>query len=122
MRKVTPLFLKQVEAALAVNRVYNTKHKLRKGDVGYRIGSHQDLADALNVDPNSIKNLLGGVRPGTKAKAPGRSKLVDPICDLLGIERLIEVAIPAKVADDVLFIAALPVEEIAELMAKIRKK
>src|SRR5678816_2953767 len=64
-REVTPLLIKQVEAALSANEVYNIQHKLRKGDRGYRPKSHQDIADEIDADPNSIKNMFGGVRPGT---------------------------------------------------------
>lgn len=121
-RKVTPLFVKQVQAALKANDVFNTQHRLTKGERGYRPSSHQDLADEIGADPNAIKNLLGGVRSGTKVKQPGRSRLVDPICELLGIERIVEVDIPSGLVDLVLEIAALTPEQRAELAAEVRKK
>lgn len=123
-REVTSLFVKQVVAALAANEVYNTQHKLKKGQPGYRIASHADLAEETGADPNQIKNMLGGVRAGTKTKAVGKSKYVDPICDALGIERLvrIEAEVPSRVADLVQRIIALPPDMLSELEAEVRKK
>lgn len=123
-RAVTPLFVKQVIAALAANEVHNAKHGLKKGDPGYLPASNQDIADETGADPNQVKNMLGGVRPGTKIKKVGKSKYVDPICDLLGIERLVrvEVEVPARVADMIRALAALPPDAIVDLDAEIRKR
>lgn len=121
-RKVTPLFIKQVQAALKANDVFNTQHHLKKGEPGYRPSSHQDLADELGVDPNAIKNLMGGVRSGTKAKQPERSKLVDPICELLDIEPIVDVGVPKGSLSLVERIAAMSPEARAELEAEIDKK
>lgn len=122
MRDVTDLFVKQVVAALAANEVHNAKHKLRKGERGYRPESHADLAEATGAHQNAISDLFGGVRPGTKSKRPGRSKLVDPICDLLGIERLVSVSVPASLVSLIERIALLPPEFRAELEDEVKKK
>lgn len=118
-RKVTPLFIKQVQAALKANDVYNTQHRLKKGERGYRPSSHQDLAEALDVDPNSIKNLLGGVRAGTNVKSPKTSRLVDPICELLGIEPIVDVPVPSSLAGLVSRLRSLPPDRIAEISAQV---
>lgn len=126
MRAVTPILKKQVEAALAANEVHNLKHGLKKGMAGYRIESHQDLAThpKVNADPNSIKNMFGGVRPGTKIKPVKKSRLVDPICDVLGIERLVrvEVEVPQSVADFIKEVATWSVTAVDELAATVRNK
>lgn len=121
-QKVTELFVKQVIAALAANDAYNAQHKLRKGDRGYKPSSHQDLSDATGADPNQIKNMLGGVRAGTKTKAIGRSKYVDPICELLGIKRMVGIEVPIDLVDLVQRIANLSDEERAALEAEIKRK
>lgn len=121
-RKVTQLFVQQVVASLAANKVHNTKNRLSKGENGYRPESHQDISDEIDCDPNAIKNLLGGVRAGTKAKRPRTSRLVDPICKLLGIERMIGVDVPASLVPLVLEIAAMPLERRIELAEFMRSK
>lgn len=120
-RKVTPLVLKQIEAALATNRVYNMQRKLKKGAPDYRPQSPQDLADLTGADPNTVKNLLGGVRPGTKAKRPKESRLIDPICDLLGIDRTVSVEVPVTLSALVQRIAALSPEDRARVRAEVEK-
>jgi hypothetical protein len=94
---VTPLFLKQVAAALAQNDAHNTQHNLKRGDPGYKICKPGELADAVGADPNMIKHLLGGVRPGTKTKKVSRSRLVGPIREALGIEQMGSVLLPASI-------------------------
>lgn len=123
-REITPLLIKQVNAALAANELYNAQHGLKKGTDGYRAESHQDLADETGADPNQIKNMFGGVRPGTKIKKVGKSKYVDPICDLLGIERLVrvEIEVPVRTAELIRAIARLSPESIAELEKKVNQK
>lgn len=120
-REVTPLFVMQVRAKLAANKVHNVQHGLKKGSSGYLPCTPQDLSDATGADPNQIKNMLGGERPGTKTKPVGKSKYVDPICDLLGIERLvrIEMEVPAKLADIIRRLSKLSPEELAELDADL---
>lgn len=120
LRTVTSLFVKQVEAELAANDVYNTRHHLRKGDAGYRPRSHQDLADELECTPDAIGDLLGGVRATNKPV--GRSRLVDPICELLGLEKFVDVNVPESIADLVQRIAALSPERRAEITEEVRKK
>lgn len=122
LRKVTPLFVKQVEAALKANDVHNTQHRLRKGDRGYRPSSHADLADATGAHQNAISDLLGGVRAGTQSKQPERSRLVDPICELLGIKRFVEVSVPADLAALIERLAALSPEDRAAIEEEVRKK
>lgn len=119
MRTVTSLFIKQVEAALKTNDVHNTLHRLKKGDAGYRPRSHQDLADELDCTPDAIGDLLGGVRATNKPV--GRSRLVDPICELLGLERFVDVTVPESIVDLVQRIAALSPEKRAALADEVRK-
>lgn len=120
LRTVTSLFIKQVEAALAANDVYNTMHRLKKGDPRYRPRSHQDLADELDCTPDAIGDLLGGVRAANKPVE--RSRLVDPICDLLGLEKFVDVTVPESIVDLVQRIAALSPERRAVLAEEVRKK
>ena len=126
-RKVTPLLVKQIKSALSTNEVYNLQHKLKKDDPEYRPESQFDLAQITGANPTQIKNMLGGVRPGTKTKPVGKSRYVDPICDALGIERLvrIEAEVPARVAEFVRRLLALDADGIAEIeriVAEARKK
>lgn len=92
---VTELFVKQVNAKLAANDAFNMERGLKKGDRDYRPCSHADLADATGADPNSIKNMLGGVRAGTKAKKIGRSKYVRAIREVLDIPQMVSMLVPA---------------------------
>ncbi len=121
---MTKLFVKQVKAALLANEVYNDQHHLKKGDPGYRIASHADLVEATGADPNQIKNMLGGVRPGTKVKPVGKSKYVDPICDALGIDRLvrIEIEVPARLADLIHRLASFSEDDVIKLEKKLAKE
>lgn len=116
---VTELFKQQVEAALATNRAFNTQHELKSGMRGYRIKNHAELARAVGSDRNTIKNLLGGVRPGTKAKATGRSKYVRLIREALGIVQLIEVQVPTYSLGLVKRISALPKPAFEEMERKM---
>lgn len=115
MEPVTPLFLKQVEAALAQNALHNTKHGLRKEDRGYRLAQHADLVDATGADANTIKHLLGGVRPGTKTKKIGRSAYVPIIREKLGIAQIVTTQVPADRLKLVEAIASLPDTAFREL-------
>lgn len=120
-RPVTDLFVKQVNAKLAENDVYNTQHKLRPGDDGYRIATHADLVRATGADANAIKHLLGGVRHGTKTTRPKRSKLVDPIATLLGIPLLVTVEVPEDLKRYVEILCTLTKEELSEFFATFAK-
>lgn len=93
---VTPLFLKQVAAALASNDAFNTLHRLSEDDPSYRPTTHAELARAIDCDPNTIKHLLGGVRAGTKAKKISRSKYVPAIREALKIQQMESIEIPAN--------------------------
>ena len=126
-RNVTPLLVKQIDAALRANEVHNLKHKLKKGDDRYRPASHFDLAQITGANPTQIKNMLGGVRPGTKTKPVKKSRYVDPICDALGIERLVrvEAEVPVHVAEFVRRLLSLDTDGIAEIermVTEARKK
>lgn len=121
-RPVTDLFIKQVAAALAANEVYNAQHKIKKGERGYRAESQADLAEETGANQNAILNLLGGVRQGTKGKRPGRSRLVDPICTILNIERMVSVEVPASLVALIERITALPPDMRNELESVVRQK
>lgn len=120
-KQVTDLFLKQVKATLATNDAYNTKHRLNPGDRGYRIATHADLTTAIGVDPNAIKNLLGGVRAGTKAKRPGRSRLVDPIARALGIRAVVTVEVQDDRVELVEIINSLPDDVVVKFAQDLRR-
>jgi hypothetical protein len=122
MRPVTDLFVKQVAAALAANEVHNAQHKLKRGDRGYRPESQADLSAATGANQNAITDLLGGVRPGTKSKRPARSRLVDPLCDLLGIERMVAIVVPVSLVSLIERIAALPADLRAELEQTVKSR
>lgn len=120
-KPVTDLFLKKVTAALAANDAQNTEHKLKPGMKGYLTATHADIATELDVDPNSVKNLLGGVRSGTKAVRPKRSKLVDPISKLLGIRLRIAVEVDEDRRRHAELINKLTTEQLAEFLATYEK-
>lgn len=90
---VTVVLQKQVNAKLYANDAYNAERKLKKGDDGYRIANHSDLADAVGADKNQIKNMFGGVRAGTKTKPVGKSKYVALIREKLGIPAVVTIEI-----------------------------
>jgi hypothetical protein len=121
---VTALFKKQVVAALAVNDEHNTRLGLDRGDPGRLISTHGELADAIGCDPNLIKNMFGGVHPGTKTKKIGRSKYVPLIRDALGISALISVEIqditPAHAAL-IKLLGAMPYEKLKKFVDDLRE-
>jgi hypothetical protein len=119
LEPVTRLFVAQVKAALTANAAYNEQHGLKKGDRGYRIATHADLKDEADVDANQIKNMLGGVRPGTVTKKIGRSRDVPKIRRALGLPRMATIEVPADRAALLQRLAALSSEQFAELQDEI---
>lgn len=119
LEDVTPLFVKQVAAALALNDAFNTQHKLRKEDPRYRICTHAELADAVGCDPNMLKHMLGGVRTGTKTKKIERSRLVAPVRAALGIPQMASVLVPANRLALFQRLAALPDDVLKDVEHKI---
>lgn len=91
MEDVSPLFILQVKSALAANATHNAEFNLKPGDKDYRIATHADLATATKIDPNIIKHMFGGVRPGTKTKKISRSRFVGLIRHTLGIPQIVSV-------------------------------
>lgn len=121
LEPVTKLFIAQVKAALAANEAHNEQHRLKRGDRGYRISKPSDLADEADVDPNQIKNMLGGVRPGTIIKKIGRSRDVPKIRRALNLPKMTTIEVPADRAALVQRIVALSSERFHELEREIAK-
>lgn len=119
LEPVTKLFVAQVKAALAANAAYNEQHHLKKGDRAYRIATHADLHDASGVDPNTIKHMLGGVRPGTKTKKIGRSRDVPKIRRALSLPKMVMIEVPQNRAALVQRITVLSDQQYADLEREI---
>lgn len=115
MEPVTRLFVLQVKAALAKNLEHNERGNIKPGDRGYRIATHADLSAASGVDPNQIKNMLGGMRPGTKTKKIGRSRDVPKIRRALDLPRMISVEVPADRAEVLQLLASLSPDAFLEV-------
>jgi len=88
LEDVTELFVAQVKAKLAANAAHNIRFALKNTDPDFRICSHAQLADATGIDPNIIKHMFGGVRPGTKTKKITRSRFVGLIRHALEISQV----------------------------------
>jgi hypothetical protein len=105
---VTPDFRRKVREVLELNKLGNQLRGLRKSDEGYLVSNQAELADAIGVDRNLIKNMLGGVRAGTKVRLIARSTYVGAIRRVLHLAPVIQVAIRADRAAIVKLIAELP--------------
>jgi hypothetical protein len=124
MLEATPLVLKQIEAKLAENALYNEQHRLKKGQPGYRPHTHADLTAATKAkSQNAISNLLGGAKGGTKTRKPTRSRLVVQLMELLGIPPLVRVDldVPKKNADLMGRVAVFSGDRLAELEQALDK-
>lgn len=115
MEPVTPLFIAQAKAQMAINAAYNEQHHLKKGMKGYRIVTPADLHEESGVDPNQIKNMFGGVRPGTITKKIGRSRDVPRIRRALGLPRMVSIEVPKDRAEFLRRIANLPGDRFVKL-------
>lgn len=96
---VTNGFRKEVRDTLTANKAWNKARGLRKGDPDYRICNDAELADAIGTDKNLIKNMLGGVRPGTKVKLINRSVFVGPIRRALKLRPIRTITVRADRAE-----------------------
>jgi hypothetical protein len=114
---VTDAFRQEVRDVLEINEISNKRKGLKKGTPGYLISNQSELADALTeelghkVDKNSIKKLIGGVRPETKVKLTERSTYVGAIRRVLQLAPVMQFTVRADRAPLLRLIAGLPEEE-----------
>jgi hypothetical protein len=107
---VTERFREEVRSTLAANKTRNRALGLHKGDPGYQISNQAELADAIGVDKNLIKNMLGGVRAGTKTKLIQRSTYVGAIREALKLSAVSQITVPSERASVLLILAGLPAD------------
>jgi hypothetical protein len=105
---VTESFRREVRDTLTANHARNKALGLRKEDPGYWISYQSELADAIETDKNLIKNMLGGVRPGTKVKLINRSVYVGPIRSALNLRPVRTITVPSDRAEILLDLANVP--------------
>jgi hypothetical protein len=105
---VTDGFRKEVRDTLTANKTRNKALDLRREDPRYQISNQSELADAIGADKNLIKNMIGGVRPGTKVKLLGRSVYVGEIRRALKLRPVRTITVPEDRAEILLDIADLP--------------
>lgn len=114
-------FRARVAEQLAHNEHLNRLAGRRKGEKGYLIESHADIADEFGIQQRIIDRILGGVREDTKLTLIGKSKYIPRIRELLGLDRT-EITVPADRADVLAQIASLPEKEFAPYRESIARR
>lgn len=111
---VTDAFVEAVLKKLMSNRLHNDASGFRRGDAGYRIASHAELAEALDPDSVNMKSMLNRIIGPAKAstKAPKRvatSRYVSAIRDALELPhpKMVSLEVPAERAAILALIATL---------------
>ena|SRR5690348_15316826 len=118
----TPTFRKEAAEVLARNDRLNRLAGRRKGDPGYLVASHADVADKLgHKNQRLVDRILGGVREGTEVKLIEKSKYVSLIRDILELRR-VEIAVPMDRADVLVQIANLPEKDFAPYRESIERR
>jgi hypothetical protein len=118
----TQTFRDEARAVLEHNKLLNGLGGRRKGDHGYLISTHADIAEHFKMkNQRMIDRILGPVRSDSKVKLVDCSDLIKPIRELLGL-RMIEITVPADRADALRKIAALPEKEFAPYRDSIHDK
>ena len=114
-------FREEAEAVLRKNATLNALAGRKRGDSGYLIASHADIASELGVQQRVVDRILGGARDGTAVKLIEKSRYIKPIREMLGL-RQIEIAVPVERAEVLARIAALPDREFAAYREAVEKK
>jgi hypothetical protein len=105
---VTEEFRREVRDVLDINKMSNKRRGLKRDDPGYLVSNQAELADVIGVDKNLVKNMLGGVRPGTKVRLIARSTYVGAIRRALQLAPVTQVSVRADRAQLVKLFADLP--------------
>ena len=117
----TKTFRDEVHDVLARHKTLNRLSGRKKGDKGYLLASHADLADALGTSQRMIDKILGGVRAETKVRLTEYSNYIPMIRDLLGL-RLTELAVPIDRAEVLAQIAGLSEKEFQPFREAIERR
>lgn len=122
----TKTFRDEAEEVLRRNETLNRLAGRKRGEHGYLIASHADIASKLaeiypGVTQRMVDKILGAVRPGSKIKLVGSSVYVKPIREMLGLQR-IELAVPVDRAEVLAKIAGLPDKEFAPFREAIERR
>lgn len=119
---VTESFRAAVTKALDLNAKQNKLREKKKGDPGYLISSHADLADAIGTSKRMVTRILGGVRETTKIKLVDRSVFVGRIREKLNLPSVTQVVVRSSRAAAVRQLDELSDDEFAVYAAELASR